>query len=310
MRIVFMGSPGFAIPTLRALRAAGHEIVAAYSRPPRPAGRGKRPRRTPVHELAGELGIPVFTPRSLKTPEEQARLASLAPDAAVVAAYGLILPGAVLRTPRHGCYNLHASLLPRWRGAAPIQRAIMAGDEKSGVCVMKMDEGLDTGDVCACAETPIDEHTTAGDLHDALAELGAGLMTEAMNRLAETGRLECRPQPQEGVTHAGKIEKAEARIRFDRPARRVLAQIHGLSPRPGAWLELPTDKGPLRVRILRAEIAGAEGPPGEIVDEDFTIACAAGGIRPRIVQPAGKAPMEAAAFLRGHPAPPGTRIGS
>ena len=308
MKIVFMGSPDFAVPTLRALHEAGHEIAAVYSQPPRPAGRGKRPRRTPVHALAEELGIDVFTPRSLKPREEQERLAALGADAAVVVAYGLILPRAVLDAPRHGCYNLHASLLPRWRGAAPIHRAVMAGDEKTGVCVMKMDEGLDTGDVCACEEVEITPDMTTGELHDTLAKRGAALMAGAMDRLAREGRLPCRPQPDEGATYAEKISKDEARIDFARPAREVLARIHGLSPWPGAWLELPGRNGPERLKILKAEPARGTGRPGEVLDEDFAIACAEGAIRPLILQRAGKGPLARDAFLRGTPVPPGTLL--
>jgi len=309
MRIVFMGSPDFAIPTLRALHGEGHEIVAVYSQPPRPAGRGRKPRRTPVHALADELGIPVRTPRTLRSPEEQERFAALDADAAVVVAYGLILPRAVLDAPRHGCYNLHASLLPRWRGAAPIHRAVMAADERTGVCVMRMDAGLDTGDVCACEEVEIAPDTTTGELHDVLAERGARLMARAMARLEREGRLDCRPQPEEGVTYADKISKEEARIDFGRPARQVLAQIHGLSPWPGAWVELPGRNGPLRLKILKAEMAEGSGVPGEVLDDDFTVACAEGAVRPLIVQRAGKAPMEREAFLRGTPVPRGIVLG-
>ena len=309
MRIVFMGSPDFAIPTLEALHGAGHEIVAVYSQPPRPAGRGKKPRRTPVHALAEELGIPVFTPRSLKSPEEQERFAALNADAAVVVAYGLILPPAVLDAPRHGCFNLHASLLPRWRGAAPIHRAVMAADERTGVCVMRMDDGLDTGNVCACEEVEIAPEMTTGELHDILAARGARLMARSMERLEREGRLDCRPQPQDGVTYADKISKDEARIDFGRPARQVLAQIHGLSPWPGAWVELPVRGGPLRLKILKAEMVEGAGMPGEVLDGDLTVACAEGAVRPLVVQRAGKAPMERAAFLRGTPVPPGTVLG-
>jgi len=309
MRIVFMGSPDFAIPTLEALHGAGHEIVAVYSQPPRPAGRGKKPRRTPVHALAEKLGIPVFTPRSLKSPQEQERFAALNADAAVVVAYGLILPPAVLDAPRHGCFNLHASLLPRWRGAAPIHRAVMAADERTGVCVMRMDAGLDTGNVCACEEVEIAPEMTTGELHDILAARGARLMARAMERLEREGRLDCRPQPQDGVTYADKISKDEARIDFGRPARQVLAQIHGLSPWPGAWVELPGRGGLLRLKILKAEMVEGAGMPGEVLDGDLTVACAEGAVRPLVVQRAGKAPMERAAFLRGTPVPPGTVLG-
>ncbi len=310
LRIVFMGSPDFAVPTLKALAEAGHEIVAVYTQPPKPAGRGRKERPTPVHVLAERMGFPVFMPRSLKSEEEQARLAALGADAGVVVAYGLILPKAVLEAPRFGCYNLHASLLPRWRGAAPIHRAIMAGDEKTGVCVMRMDEGLDTGDVCACEEVPILPETTAGALHDLLAEKGARLMTEAMNRLEAEGRLDCRPQPAEGVTYAHKIDKAEAAIDFSRPAAKVLAQIHGLSPWPGAWFTLPWKGELLRVRILKAEPApeAGSGAPGTVLDDDFAIACGEGAIRPLVLQRAGKAPLPRDAFLRGTPVMAGTRL--
>ena len=310
LRIVFMGSPDFAVPTLKALAEAGHEIAAVYTQPPKPAGRGKKERPTPVHALAESMGIPVFTPRSLKGEEEQARFAAFDADAGVVVAYGLILPRAILEAPRHGCYNLHASLLPRWRGAAPIHRAIMAGDERTGVCVMRMDEGLDTGDVCACEEVAITPGMTAGELHDILAEKGARLMTEAMNRLDREGALDCRPQPEEGVTYAHKIDKAEAAIDFSQPAAAVLAQIHGLSPWPGAWFTLPWKGEALRVRILKAEPApdAGRGEPGEVLDEDLAIACGEGAIRPLILQRAGKAPLDRAAFLRGAPVAAGTRL--
>ena len=310
MRLVFMGSPDFAVPTLQALHGAGHDIVAVYSQPPKPAGRGKRLRQTPVHRLAAELGLPVFTPKSLKSAEEQAAFAAHRADAAVVAAYGLILPEAVLRAPRFGCYNLHASLLPRWRGAAPIQRAIMAGDDITGVCVMRMDAGLDTGDVCACEEVAIAPETTAGDLHDLLAEKGARLMLDAMARLERDGRLDCRAQAEEGVTYAARIAKHEAAIDFARPASEVLAHIHGLSPWPGAHAALPLKGGPVRLRILKARLADGRGRPGEVLDDDLTIACATGAIRPLLVQRAGKAPMETAAFLRGTPVAPGTVLGA
>ncbi len=312
LRLIFMGSPDFAVPTLKGLLQAGHEILAVYTQPPRPAGRGKKSRPTPVHAVANDMGIPVFTPRSLKDRDEQARFAAFHADAAVVVAYGLILPQAILDAPQYGCYNLHASLLPRWRGAAPIQRAIMAGDEKTGVCVMKMEAGLDTGPVCACEEVTITPEMTAGILHDLLAQKGATLMVEAMNRLAMNGQLPCHPQPQEGATYAPKIEKEEAAIDFSQPAAAVVAQIHGLSPWPGAWAFLPTAKGDMRIRILKAEhishpkARGAE--PGTVLDEDFTIACQDDAVRPVLVQRSGKMPLDREAFLRGTPVPPGTRL--
>ncbi len=314
MRIVFMGSPDFAVPTLKRL-AREHEIVAVYTQPPRPAGRGKKERPTPVARTARGLGLPVRWPASLRGAEERAALAALAPDVIVVVAYGLILPRAVLEIPRHGCFNLHASLLPRWRGAAPIQRAIMAGDEVSGVCVMRMDAGLDSGEVCGCVEVPIDDATTAGALHDTLAERGAALMAAAMAELERTGTLDCLPQPGVGVTYAEKIDKAEARIDFSRPARAVLRHVHGLSPHPGAWMWLARPEDPakrVRVRMLKAELAPeaarSDAVAGEIMDEDFTIACGEGAIRPILLQREGKAPVSREAFLRGFPVKPGTRL--
>ena len=309
MRIVFMGSPDFAVPTLRRL-AGRHDIVAVYTQPPRPAGRGKKERPTPVALAAEALGLAVRWPKSLKSVEEQERLVALSPDAIVVVAYGLILPEAVLNVPKHGCYNLHASLLPRWRGAAPIQRAIMAGDETTGVCVMRMDTGLDTGDVCGCYEVTIEPDMTAGELHDVLAEKGASLMAAAMDELEREGSLECIPQPEVGVTYAPKIEKREARIDFSQPARLVLAQIHGLSPYPGAWMLLPRSgesSSAVRVRVLKAEPAEGSGKPGEVIDDDLAIACGEGAIRPLLLQREGKAPLEREAFLRGFPVPKGTR---
>ncbi len=309
MRIVFMGSPDFAVPTLRRL-AERHEIAAVYTQPPRPAGRGKKERPTPVAQAALELGIETRWPVSLKSRKEQERLAELKPQAIVVVAYGLILPKAVLSIPEHGCYNLHASLLPRWRGAAPIQRAIMAGDETTGVCVMRMDAGLDTGDVCGCHEVAIGKDMTAGELHDVLAEKGAALMAAAMDELEREGTLECVPQPRVGVTYAPKIDKREAYIDFSKPARQVLAQIHGLSPYPGAWMLLPREgesSSAVRVRVLKAALAQGAGMPGEIIDDDLAIACGEGAIRPLLLQREGRAPMERAAFLRGFPAPKGTR---
>ncbi len=307
-----MGSPDFAVPALQAL-AQRHDIIAVYTQPPRPAGRGRKLRETPVAQAARTLGLEVFWPGSLKGEDEQQRLRDLAPDALVVVAYGLILPQAVLDIPRFGAFNLHASLLPRWRGAAPIQRAIMAADERTGVCVMKMDAGLDTGDVCGCLEVAIDENTTAGELHDVLAREGARLLSAAMDELAQEGALECIPQPSLGITYAEKIGKHEARIDLARPARMVLAHIHGLSPYPGAWLELPRAgraSETLRVRILKAELAAdaGSGAPGEVLDDDLAIACGEGAIRPLLLQREGKAPMPRDAFLRGFPVPRGTRI--
>jgi methionyl-tRNA formyltransferase len=309
VKIVFMGTPEFSVPVLDALIAGGHDVVRAYCQPPRIAGRGHKERKTPVHLAAEAHGIDVATPSSFRAPEEVAEFAALDCDAAVVVAYGLILPQAVLDAPRHGCFNLHASLLPRWRGAAPIQRAIMAGDERSGVCVMRMSAGLDEGPVCMSASVDITGQTTAGDLHDALAATGARLMAEAMDRLASDG-LECTPQPDTGVTYAHKIDKAEARIAFDGPAETVLRHVHGLSPFPGAWVMLGDGTGKqVRTKVLRCEPADGGGEPGTVLDDRLTIACATGAIRPTVLQREGKGPMELDAFLRGFPIAAGTVLG-
>jgi methionyl-tRNA formyltransferase len=309
LRIVFMGTPEFAVAALDRL-AAVHDIVAVYTRPPRPAGRGQAARISPVHALAEARGWPVRTPVSLKSADEQAAFAAIKADVAVVAAYGLILPRAVLDAPRLGCVNIHASLLPRWRGAAPIQRAIMAGDTETGVTIMRMEAGLDTGPMLLARPVPITDATTAGELHDTLAALGAELIVAALDGLA-AGTLAARPQPAAGVTYAAKIDKAEAHLSFDRPARAVVRHIHALSPFPGAWVEVAGE----RVKVLRAEAVPppAEAPaagraPGELLDDRLTVACAGGAVRLTQVQRAGKAPVDAAAFLRGFPLPAGTRL--
>jgi len=307
VKIAFMGTPDFAVPTLEALIAAGHEVVAAYSQPPRAAGRGQSERKTPVHQAAEHHGISVRTPLTLKSTDDQAHFAALNVDTAVVVAYGLILPKEALTSPVHGCFNLHASLLPRWRGAAPIQRAIMSGDAETGACVMRMDEGLDTGDVCLCERLPISAGMTAGELHDQLANLGAPLVVEALGRL-EAGTLSCTAQPEDGVTYAAKIDKAEARIDFCNPAGDVLNHVHGLSPFPGAWFEAPGENGPVRVKILKAEPADAQGPAGRTLDDQLTIACSTGAIRPTSLQRAGKGAMDRSAFLRGFPVAAGSRF--
>ncbi len=307
LKLVFMGTPDFACPVLAGLIAGGHEIAAVYSQPARHAGRGMAARPSPVARLAMDEGLRLLTPASLKGSEEQDRFAALNADAAVVVAYGLILPKPVLAAARLGCFNLHASLLPRWRGAAPIQRAIMAGDKETGVAVMRMAEGLDTGPVCLTGKMPIAPGMTAGDLHDVLSERGTRLMVEAMERL-EAGTLSCRPQDLDGITYAAKIDKAEARIDFARPAVVVLNQIHGLSPWPGAWTLLPLDGRPVRVKILKAEAAEGHGRPGEILDDRFTIACGAGAIRPLSVQREGKGQMDLGQFLRGTRLEPGTLL--
>ena len=307
LRLIFMGTPDFAVPTLRALAERGHEIVAVYTREAKPAGRGMKLQPTPVEQEARKLGIPVLTPKTLRTPEAAAEFAAFQADAAVVVAYGMILPQAILDAPKFGCFNLHGSLLPRWRGAAPINRAIMAGDAESGVMVMKMDVGLDTGDVAMTARLPITETMTAVDLHDALAPLGATLMADAMAAL-ERGELSFVKQSEDGVTYAAKIDKAEARIDWSKPAREVLRHIHGLSPFPGAWCELPLDGEPVRIKLLRCEAARGAGEPGALLGDDLTIACGDGALRVLQLQRAGKQPMSAEQFLRGTPVKPPLRM--
>jgi methionyl-tRNA formyltransferase len=299
LRLIFMGTPEFAVPTLRALAEQGHEIAAVYTRAAKRSGRGMKLQPTPVEQEARRLGISVLTPTTLRTAEAQQEFGAHHADAAVVVAYGMILPQAILDTPKLGCFNLHASLLPRWRGAAPINRAIMAGDVESGVMVMKMDAGLDTGDVAMAERIAITDAMTAADLHDALAPLGAGLMASAMSAL-ERGDLRLTPQSDQGVTYAAKIDKAEARIDFAKPARAVLRHIHGLSPFPGAWCEMPIE-AEARVKILRCELAARSGAPGELLDDRLTIACKEGAIRILELQRAGKQPMKAEEFLRGTP---------
>ncbi len=306
LRLIFMGTPEFAVPTLRALRDAGHEIVAVYTRAAKPAKRGLKLQPSPVELAAQARDIPVLTPTTLKTPGAVAEFRAYHADAAVVVAYGMILPQAVLDTPKLGCFNLHASLLPRWRGAAPINRAIMAGDAESGVMVMKMDAGLDTGDIAMAECIAITDEMTAADLHDALASLGANLMARAMGAL-ERGELQLTKQPEVGTTYATKIEKAEARIDWSQPARVVLRHIHGLSPFPGAWCEMPIE-GETRVKILRCEFAEGSGAPGQLLDHRLTIACKEGAIRILQLQRAGKVPMKAEDFLRGAPLKPPARL--
>jgi methionyl-tRNA formyltransferase len=301
LRLIFMGTPEFAVPTLLELVAHGHEIAAVYTRVAKPGGRrGLQLQPTPVEREARRLNIPVLTPTTLKTPEALEEFGSHQADAAVVVAYGMILPKTILDAPPLGCFNLHASLLPRWRGAAPINRAIMAGDAESGVMVMKMDVGLDTGDVAMAERLAISDAMTAADLHDALAPLGADLMVRAMGAL-ERGRLQLTKQSEEGVTYAAKIEKAEARIDWNKPAREVLRHIHGLSPFPGAWCELATDGEQVRLKILRCELASEAGAPGDLLDDQLTIACRDGAIRILELQRAGAKPMKAQEFLRGTP---------
>jgi methionyl-tRNA formyltransferase len=295
-----MGTPEFAVPTLDALLAAGHEVAAVYSQPPRPAGRGKALRPSPVQERAQAAGIEVRTPLSLRDAEEQAAFAALGLDAAVVAAYGLILPEAILAAPRLGCLNVHASILPRWRGAAPVQRAILAGDESSGVTIMGMERGLDTGPIFAVRETAVDRKT-AGELTDELGEIGAALMVEVLDRL---GELQPVPQPRDGVTYASKIEKHEARIDFGRSAQEVERQIRAFNPAPGAFFEYEGE----RIRILAAEIGSGSGDPGTVIDHGLAIACGSGAIVPSLVQRAGRGVMTSSELLRGFVIPAGARL--
>lgn len=298
MRIVFMGTPEFAVPTLTEIVTSGHEVVAVYTRAPKPAGRGQAERKSPVHQAAEGFGIPVFTPRSLKGADEQGVFALHDADLAVVVAYGLILPKPILDGPRLGCLNLHGSLLPRWRGAAPIQRAVMAGDSRTGVMVMKMDEGLDTGPVALAEEMPVGPDMTSGELHDQMMRIGADLMGRALAAI-ERDSLDFTPQSEEGVTYAAKIDKGETRIDFNRPAQEVHNHIRGLSPFPGAWFEVVLSGKPVRIKALRSSLAEASGTPGAVVDDDLTIACATGAVRLISVQREGKGAMDSAAFLRG-----------
>jgi len=308
LRLIFMGTPDFSVPTLLELVAHGHEIVAVYTRAPKPGGRrGLQLQPTPVEEAARKLGVPVLTPKSLKTEEALEQFRAFDADAAVVVAYGMILPQAILDAPRLGCYNLHASLLPRWRGAAPINRAIMADDAESGVMVMKMDVGLDTGDVAMAERLAITDNMTAADLHDRLSRLGADLMVRAMAALGRGG-LQLKKQSEDGVTYAAKIDKAEARIDWSKPAREVLRHIHGLSPFPGAWCEAALDGETARIKILRCEPAKGAGSPGDVLDDRLSVACGDGAIRILELQRAGKAPMKSTDFLRGTPLKPPARL--
>jgi len=298
MRVIFMGSPEFAVPTLNALVAAGHEVVAVYTQPPRPAGRGKQLQPTAIEERARGLGIEVRSPKSLKSEEEQAAFAALAADVAVVAAYGLILPQAVLDAPRLGCVNVHASLLPRWRGAAPVQRAIMAGDDVTGVTIMQMEAGLDTGPMLLSKEVPI-ERKNAAQLTEELAIIGSELMAAY---LAEPDRYPPAAQPEEGVTYATKIRKEEARIDWAFPALQILHQVRGLAPFPGAWFEVQGE----RIKLLDAEVVDGDGRPGQVLDGKLRIACGEAALLPLLVQRAGKGAMSAEELVRGFAIPDGT----
>ena len=301
LKLIFMGTPAFAVPVLEALHKAGHSIASVYSQPPRESGRGLELRKSPVQMKAEELGLEVRHPESLK--DEAQSFAALKADAAIVVAYGLLLPQPILEGVKHGCFNLHPSLLPRWRGAAPLQRAIMAGDAETGVAVMRMEAGLDTGPVCMEKKYPLSDAITAQELHDALSREGAGMMVEAMARL-EAGSLACTAQSETGITYAAKISKVEAKIDFTKPARAVLRHIHGLSPFPGAWTQIHGH----RVKILKAELANASGTPASVLDDDLTIACGDHAIRPLLLQREGKQATPRDAFLRGLAVAPGTEL--
>ncbi|MCC6890866.1 MAG: methionyl-tRNA formyltransferase [Hyphomicrobiales bacterium] len=307
LRLVFMGTPDFAVPALLEIAGAGHDIAAVYTRAPKPSGRGLQLQQTPVATQARRLGLPVLTPKSLRSEAAQADFRAHGADVAVVVAYGLILPQAILDAPRLGCFNLHASLLPRWRGAAPINRAVMAGDRESGVTVMQMDAGLDTGGMAMMERVAVAPDMTAGELHDTLARIGGDLMLRALGAL-ERGSLTIVPQPQEGVTYADKIEKAETRIDWRQPASDVHNRIRGLSPFPGAWFELPGTT-PQRVKVLRSTLVQGAGAPGQLLDDSLTVACGAAAVRLLQLQRAGKQPMPAQDFLRGTPLPRGITLG-
>jgi len=304
MRLAYMGTPDFAVPALRALLAAGHDIAAVYTQPPRPAGRGQREQRSPVHEFATAHGIEVRTPVSLKNEEAQREFAGLTLDAAIVAAYGLILPKAVLAAPKRGCLNIHASLLPRWRGAAPIQRAILAGDAETGVTIMQMDEGLDTGAMLLKEVTAITAGDTAQTLHDRLSEIGARAIVETLARL---DTLTPAAQPKDGVTYAAKLTKEEGRLDWSKPASVLARQVRAFVPWPGAWFEHRGE----RIKVLAAQEVGtdASAPPGVVIDGAATVACGAGALQLARLQRPGKGPLPIGEFLRGFALPPGTTLG-
>ena len=309
LRIIFMGTPDFSVPVLKALHAAGHEIVAVYSQPPRPAGRrGLELTPSAVHRAAEALGVPVLTPLNFKQAEDVERFGSFGADVAVVVAYGLLLPEPILSGTRLGCYNGHASLLPRWRGAAPIQRAIMAGDKETGMMVMKMDKGLDTGPVAMTGRVAIGENMTAGETHDLLSETGARLMVEAMAKL-DRGDLPLTPQSNEGVLYAAKIGKEECRVDFARPAREVHNHMRGLSPFPGAWFEAEIGGKVERIKVLHSELASGSALPGTVIDDNLAIACSSGAVRLTRLQKAGGKPLDADEFLRGTPLIHGMKVG-
>ncbi|MEL6565341.1 MAG: methionyl-tRNA formyltransferase [Pseudomonadota bacterium] len=303
MRLIFMGTPEFSVPALHALHAAGHEVACVYTQPPRPAGRGKKERQTAVQAAADALGLPVRHPVSLKSADAQAAFAALEAELAVVVAYGLILPQAILDAPARGCLNIHASLLPRWRGAAPIHRAVMAGDAETGVCIMQMEAGLDTGPVLMGEATAIGATETTADLHDRLAEMGGRLIVKTV---ASLDTLTAVAQPEAGVTYAHKIDKAEAAIDWAQPAAVVDRQIRGLSPFPGAWFQMDG----ARLKALGSEYVDMQGAPGMVLDDRLTVACGSGAVRLTRVQKAGKGAQDAAEFLRGTPVPAGTELGA
>ena len=305
LRLVFMGTPDFAVPTLREIVGAGHEVAAVYTRVPQPAGRGLAPKPSAIALEADRLGRSIYTPKSLRGDDAAAAMRAHGADAAVVVAYGLILPKAILEAFPLGCFNLHASLLPRWRGAAPIHREIMAGDSETGVMVMRMDEGLDTGPIAMAERVPIGPDATTGDLHDALARLGADLMLRALTAL-EKGAIQLTPQSAAGATYANKIEKSETRIDWTKPWNKVHNHCRGLSPFPGAWFELP---GLGRIKVLRTTKGAGEGPPGRVLDDKLTIACGTGAVRIVELQRAGGKPMTADEFLRGTPVAPASVLG-
>jgi len=305
LRLAFMGTPDFSCTVLKSLLASEHDVVCVYSQPPRRAGRGKNLRPTPVHQLAEQHGIEVRTPKSLKDAEEQSYFEGLKLDAAVVVAYGLLLPTAILDAPKYGCLNIHASLLPRWRGAAPIQRAIMAGDAETGVGIMQMAAGLDTGDVLSEARTPIGPETTAGSLHDTLAELGADLLLKTLPTLG-TDAYQPSVQPEEGITYAKKIDKAEAKVNWSLSAEELSCHIRGLSPFPGAYFE----KEGTRIKLLNAEVVKGDtaSEPGVLVDDQLTVACGKDALHLTLLQRAGKSPMDTKTFLNGYPFKKGERL--
>jgi methionyl-tRNA formyltransferase len=307
LRVIFMGTPDFSVPALSEIVAAGHDVLAVYSQPPRRAGRGMAARKSPVQAFAEEAGIPIFTPRSLRSASVQNVFIAHDAEVAVVAAYGLILPKAILEAPRFGCLNIHASLLPRWRGAAPIQRAVMAGDEETGVVIMQMDEGLDTGPVCMGERLPIGPDMTGGEVHDELSLIGARLIARALQRLAD-GTLKCRAQPEQGATYASKIRKEEERIDWKLSAIQIHDQIRALSPAPGAWFEALLQGRAERIKALRSVVVPGRGEPGKLIDGQLTVACGSQAIRLTRVQRAGKKPMLGAEFLRGFPLGKGTHF--